>query len=116
MGALWLGQVLCGQVRLPSVQVMANDIDAAKAWKGSWMPKKGDRAAILQLHKIKYHDQLCIDMGVNHLRKGWNLLAEIFAPYSAADYTSLFSGEIQKRSSGFPVLLSSTKWNLSNAI
>jgi hypothetical protein len=93
---------------------MAKDIDASRAWKESWMPKKGDRAAILQLHKIKYHDQLCIDMGVNHLRKGWNILAEIFAPYSAADYTSLFSGEVQKRSNGFPVLLSSTRWNLNN--
>merc|ERR1712019_134141 len=57
---------------------------------GSWMPKKGDRAAILQLHKMSYHDQLCRDMGVSPLRKGWNLLAEVFAPYSAADYVGLF--------------------------
>merc|ERR1712224_928641 len=103
--ALWLGQVLCGQVRLPSVQVMAKDIDAAKAWKGSWMPQKADRAAILQLHKMKYHDQLCIDMGVNHLRKGWNLLAEIFAPYSAADYAALFTAAKHVRYSDFPMLL-----------
>lgn len=55
------------------------------------MPKKGDRAAILQLHKIAYHDQLCRDMCLNPWRKGWNLLAECFAPYSAADYTGLFT-------------------------
>merc|ERR1712039_26029 len=67
------------------------DIESEKAWKRSWMPAKGDRAAILQLHKMKYHDQLCKDMGVNHKRKGWNLLAEVFAPYSAADYASLFT-------------------------
>merc|ERR1712039_852611 len=54
-------------------------------------PKKGDRAAILQLHKMAYHDQLCRDMGVNPLRKGWNLLSEVFAPYSAADYVGLFA-------------------------
>jgi dimethylaniline monooxygenase (N-oxide forming) len=101
--ALWLRQVLCGQVLLPSPQDMAKDINAAKAWK-QWMPKKADRAAILQLHKIKYHDQLCIDMGVNHKRKGWNFLAEIFAPYSAADYAALFKAGIWLGNE-FPALL-----------
>merc|ERR1712232_1280919 len=124
--SLWLRRVLSGQVQLPPVCAMAKDIDASRAWKESWMPKKGDRAAILQLHKMKYHDQLCIDMGVSHFRKGWNVLAEIFAPYSAADYASLFLGQMQKRSSGFPVLLnrsapvasqrSSTRSDLNNAI
>merc|ERR1712224_1072723 len=109
--ALWLGKVLGGEVKLPPAHAMAKDVDAAKAWKESWMPKKGDRAAILQLHKMKYHDQLCIDMGVNHLRKGWNFLAEIFAPYSAADYAALFVGGQQDRSSALPVLLRSAKSN-----
>jgi len=103
--ALWLGQVLCGQIRLPLVKVMTQEICAAQAWKESWMPKKADRAAILQLHKMKYHDQLCIDMGVNHFRKGWNLLAEVFAPYSAADYSELFMARKQDRSYGLPTLL-----------
>lgn len=61
------------------------------------MPKKGDRAAILQLHKMKYHDQLCGDMGVNCMRKGWNLLAETFAPYTAADYAKLFQEENEEK-------------------
>merc|ERR1712107_683534 len=64
--------------------------ETERTWKRSWMPKKGDRAAILQLHKMAYHDQLCKDMAVNPRRKGWNLLAETFAPYSAADYVDLF--------------------------
>jgi len=106
--ALWLSRVLCGQMKLPSTQAMADDIEAAKAWKQSWMPKKADRAAILQLHKIKYHDQLCFDMGVNHLRKGWNFLAEVFAPYSAADYAALFVPEHDRRTH-FPVLLRSAQ-------
>merc|ERR1711972_134745 len=83
--------VLTGQVLLPAVAAMTEATAAEKAWKRSWMPAKGDRAAILQLHKMKYHDQLCQDMGVNHKRKGWNLLAEVFAPYSAADYAGLFT-------------------------
>merc|ERR1712125_207333 len=103
--ALWLSQVLSGRIQLPPADAMAKDVDAAKDWKESWMPKKADRAAILQLHKMKYHDQLCIDMGVNHFRKGWNLLAEVFAPYSAADYSELFMARKQDRSYGLPTLL-----------
>jgi len=89
--ALWLKQVLTGKMTLPSLEAMEQTIAKEQAWKRSWMPKKGDRAAILQLHKMAYHDQLCRDMGVNPRRKGWNLLAEVFAPYSAADYTDLFA-------------------------
>merc|ERR1712056_37109 len=91
--ALWLKQVLTGQVALPSLKAMEKTIAKEQVWKRSWMPKKGDRAAILQLHKMAYHDQLCRDMGVNPRRKGWNLLAELFAPYSAADYADLFAKE-----------------------
>merc|ERR1712151_214569 len=89
--ALWLRRVLSGVVQLPAPDAMEAAVARDRDWKQSWMPKKGDRAAILQLHKMKYHDQLCEDMGVNHKRKGWNLLAEAFAPYSAADYTGLFA-------------------------
>merc|ERR1711972_91759 len=88
--ALWLRHMLTGYVALPSVEAMDAVIETERAWKRSWMPKKGDRAAILQLHKMAYHDQLCKDMAVNPRRKGWNLLAETFAPYSAADYVDLF--------------------------
>merc|ERR1711974_595850 len=89
--SLWLRHVLSGEVTLPSPDAMEATVVQDKEWKQSWMPKKGDRAAILQLHKMKYHDQLCQDMGANHKRKGWNLLAEVFAPYSAADYAGLFT-------------------------
>merc|ERR1712050_101886 len=94
--AIWLQRVLSGQVRLPAKQTMIDDITKNQEWKRSWMPAKGDRAAILQLHKMKYHDQLCKDMGVNHKRKGWNKFAECFAPYSAADYAGLFEAREQR--------------------
>merc|ERR1711862_249226 len=87
----------------------AQDVEAAMAWKASWMPGKADRAAILQLHKMKYHDQLCMDMGVNHLRKGWNLLAEAFAPYSAHDYAALFACGMQEHFDSRPTCHQSTR-------
>jgi len=100
---LWLQRVLTGQISLPSPETMDQDIENQKEWKRSWMPAKGDRAAILQLHKMKYHDRLCKDMGVKHKRKGWNIFGECFAPYTAADYRSLFQ---QKRTAcSAPTLL-----------
>merc|ERR1712060_223368 len=60
--------------------------DAERSWKRSWMPASSARASIWQLHMTKYHDLLCQDMGVDHRRKGSNVLAEVFAPYSAEDF------------------------------
>jgi len=94
--AIWLQRVLSGAICLPAKQTMIDDIDRNQKWKRSWMPAKGDRAAILQLHKMKYHDQLCKDMGVDHKRKGCNKFAECFAPYSAADYAGLFERRSQQ--------------------
>merc|ERR1712151_298091 len=79
-----------GQISLPSSETRDQDIKNQQEWKRSWMPAKGDRAAILQLHKMKYHDRLCKDIGVKHKRKGWNIFGECFAPYTAADYRGLF--------------------------
>merc|ERR1712110_1118925 len=88
--ARWLRHVLTGCIKLPSVETMNEIITNEQLWKRSWMPKKADRAAILQLHKMAYHDRLCMDMKANHRRKGWNFLAEVFAPYTAHDYADLF--------------------------
>merc|ERR1712217_158598 len=107
--ALWLQRVLTGQVALPVPETREEDIKKQQEWKRSWMPAKGDRAAILQLHKMKYHGQLCKDMGVNHKRQGWNKFAECFAPYSAADYAGLF--EARERRARGPTLLGGSDRN-----
>lgn len=88
--ALWLQQVLTGEMSLPQTSHMLSSIEKEQAWKRSWMPPSSARASIWQLHMTKYHDNLCKDMGVCHKRKGRNFMAEVFAPYSAADYASLF--------------------------
>lgn len=87
--AMWLQRVLTGAVTLPSRAHMEQTVEKDQAWKRSWMPATSDRAAILQLHMTKYHDQLCKDVGVPHRRKG-NPLAEMFMPLTARDYAGLF--------------------------
>jgi len=89
--ALWLQRLLTGKLRLPSGGDMEREVGRDKAWKRSWMPASSARAAIWQLHMMRYHDGLLDDMGERRTRKGWNLLAEVFAPYSASDYRNLFN-------------------------
>ena len=82
--------MLTNEMQLPGKDTMLQRVEEEKAWKRSWMPATGACAAIFQLHKTKYHDQLCKDMGVPHRRKGMNFLAEMFSPYCARDYEDLF--------------------------
>lgn len=87
---LWLEKLFKGEVELPTREQMLEKMEEEKAWKRSWMPATSSRAAIFQLHKTNYHDQLLRDIGVSHRRKGFNFLAEVFAPYTARDYEALF--------------------------
>lgn len=89
--ALWLQRLLTGELRLPGAGDMERAVGRDRAWKRSWMPASSARAAIWQLHMMRYHDGLLEDMGERRRRKGLNLLAEVFAPYSASDYRDLFS-------------------------
>jgi dimethylaniline monooxygenase (N-oxide forming) len=89
--ALWLQRLFTGKLQIPAGRDMEKAVEQDRAWTRSWMPASSARAAIWQLHMMRYHDSLLGDMGERHRRKGWNLLAEIFAPYSASDYKGLFS-------------------------
>merc|ERR1711912_152588 len=84
--ALWLQKMLMGGMQLPHKGEMLHIIEKEQAWKRSWMPPSSARAAIWQLHMMKYHDNLCQDMGLRPKRKGLNVVGEVFAPYCAADY------------------------------
>merc|ERR1712193_127713 len=88
--AVWQRQMLTGEMRLPTASAMHQVVEKEQAWKRSWMPASSARASIWQLHMMTYHDNLCEDMQVPCRRKGWNIIAEIFAPYSAEDYQELF--------------------------
>jgi len=95
--AAWLRDLLTGALTLPKRGDMEKALEKERAWKRSWMPPSSARSSIWQLHMTKYHDNLCKDMGVPHRRKVLNFpcfcCAEIFAPYSAADYEDIFNFE-----------------------
>ena len=86
-----LQRLLSGQFMLPPRGRMERAVELERAWKRTWMPPTSARASLFQLHMPKYHDQLLKDLGEPHLRKGLNKVAEVFQPYSAADYKDLFA-------------------------
>ena len=89
--AKWLSKMLKGELKIPSPGAMEKVIEKEKAWKRSWMPPMSSRACIWQLHMLKYHEILLADMKETRFRKMPNCFGELFMPYTAADYRSLFT-------------------------
>jgi len=85
----WLGKIWGGDIELPNMQEMEDEIQAMKTWKRSWMPATSARSSLILLHQTHFHDILLKDMKVNHLRKMPNLLAEAFMPYQPEDYNGI---------------------------
>lgn len=92
--AHWLGELINGNVSLPTIGSMKTNINEMKVWKRSWMPYSAARSARLIVHTQHYHDELLRDFDANPLRKTGPFapLKELIAPYEAKDYSSLFSG------------------------
>jgi len=114
--SMWLRRVLEGRIQLPSRAVMVQALEKEQVWKRSWMPDSKCRASIYQLHFPTYHDRLVKDMGEKQCRKGWNVLAEVFSPYQAADYKKLFSfqGDSDKKVVFYDADISMKKNDVSN--
>lgn len=90
--AEWLARLLTGRVEAKSSESMHAEIQAKKKWARSWIPPTKSRGMTLMLHQTHYYDQLLKDMGENPHRKMPNILAEMFMPYTPADYHSIIGG------------------------
>jgi len=88
--ALWLQKMLRSQLRMVGPGGMEKVIEKERAWKRTWMPPCSARAALYQLHMLKYHEMLIKDIGAPRFRKMPNCFGELLMPYTAADYRDLF--------------------------
>lgn len=97
--ARWLGELLAGKHQLPSNRAMADEIEALKSWKRSWMPPSTARGARLIAHMQHYHDELLRDFGANPRRKRGFLavLKEVISPYQPSDYRAIAAGDWEKQ-------------------
>jgi dimethylaniline monooxygenase (N-oxide forming) len=104
--AEWLAGVLTGKIHLPTIEAQEAHVKKVQEWKRAWMPKISSRGAIVQLHMLKYHDDLVRELGQSPYRKlaenfggklnPWNYVTEFLSPYEANDYKKLFPAPAKK--------------------
>lgn len=87
----WLRRAFVGSLKLPGIQSMFKDIQAQMRWRRKRMPARRYRGGTILLYTQQYHDQLVEDIGFSAKRKGFNLVKELWSPYTAADYADVFS-------------------------
>ncbi|GAB4828427.1 hypothetical protein Ancab_035425 [Ancistrocladus abbreviatus] len=88
MRSKWLSSFLAGNFKLPTRREMEKE---AVKWQKCMQRYAQDgykRTCASVLLQIYCNDRICKDMGCNPRRKKW-LLAELFAPYTPADYKNL---------------------------
>ncbi|XP_004231090.3 probable flavin-containing monooxygenase 1 [Solanum lycopersicum] len=81
----WLGELLDGKFKLPSIKVMEKEIAEWDKYKKRYSYNKYYRRSCIGALHIWYNDQLCKDMGWNPKRKN-GFWAEWFQPYGPMDY------------------------------
>jgi dimethylaniline monooxygenase (N-oxide forming) len=86
IGTLWLCAALDGELELPAIEQMEQDIEQVRQWKHKHIPFEPARGSGVNVRYQQYIDILLRDLGVSPYRKMPNLFAEIFARYHCADY------------------------------
>lgn len=95
----WLAELLRGNISLPAD--MEAIVENEKKWRRNKLEYAGSaRAYLIQLHQLRYYDQLLSDIGANVKRKtSWLLgpigssLKNFFSPMYSSDYKSIVTGE-----------------------
>jgi dimethylaniline monooxygenase (N-oxide forming) len=99
--ARWLVAMLKDEMLLPDKQVMLDEVEQMKEWKRLIIPKQTDRASLLQVHALHYHDELLGDLGIKHKRKK-NAISEVFSGYAPSDYKDILHVYLKKKISLLP--------------
>ncbi len=88
LGALWVGALWRGELRLPSAARMRASIADVQSWKRRHMLFEPSRGCGVNTRFQQYNDRLCADLGLRPHRKP-NPLAEYLGRYGAADYDGI---------------------------
>jgi len=89
IGTIWLCALLEGEMKLPSVEKMEQDIEEIRQWKNANISFEPTQGAGVNVRFQKYIDILLRDLEVSPYRKMPNILAEIFQRYNCSDYKNV---------------------------
>ncbi|WAS93410.1 FAD-dependent oxidoreductase [Nannocystis punicea] len=95
---LWLGAHLRGDLELPPGPQIERQMAAVQRWKRENILFEPSRAGGVNTRFHQYLDVLLADVGVSPYRKR-GALAELTAPYTAADYAGIFDEYERSRGS-----------------
>lgn len=90
VATLWLAALLRGDLVLPPVEVMEENIAAVRTWKRQHTLFEPSRACGVNTRFHQYLDVLLADLGLRAHRKT-TALAELVSPYMADDYAGLIA-------------------------
>lgn len=88
IAALWMDAEITGALTLPSPEAMAESVARVRDWKRANTNFEPTRAYYVGSHMHNYLDVLLGELGLNSRRKA-NRVAEMMAPYRAADYATI---------------------------
>ncbi|XVE69618.1 hypothetical protein DITRI_Ditri10aG0004600 [Diplodiscus trichospermus] len=88
MRSKWLAHFLAGNLRLPTISKMEEDVMEWEKCKRSYEKESYRRFCVSSTLQIYCNDQICKDMGCNSRRKNW-FLAELFVAYGPKDYKAV---------------------------
>jgi hypothetical protein len=89
IGTLWLCAHLVGELELPSVEQMEQDIAQIQQWKNAHIHFEPMRGCGVNVRYQQYIDILLRDLEVSPYRKMPNVFAEIFDTYNCSDYKNV---------------------------
>lgn len=93
----WLCAVLRGELQLPSVEKMEQDMARTAAWKRAHMQFEPVRLYGINTRFQQYIDMMLKEIGVSAYRKMPNFLAEVFGRYEARDYKGVSEEYLRKK-------------------
>jgi len=96
---LWLGAHLRGDLELPEAPEIERQMAAVQQWKRANILFEPSRACAISTRFHQYLDVMLTEVGVSPYRKR-GALAELLAPYTAADYAGIFEEYERSRGAG----------------
>ncbi len=86
IGTLWLCAAFDGELELPLIEQMEQDIEQVRQWKNEHIRFEPSRGSGVNVRYQQYIDILLRDLEVSPYRKMPNLVAEVFDRYQCSDY------------------------------
>lgn len=99
IGTLWLCAYIDGELELPSIEQMEQDIEQIRQWKNEHIHFEPSRGSGVNIRYQQYIDILLRDLEVSPYRKMPNIFAEIFARYNCSDYKDVVEEYNRNRAS-----------------